>query len=119
MAHEQTMRPTAPYLPGVTGIGITTSNYFKLHDTGMQKLKPHYSEIAEVLQSCISYNILRPEYGYKQGQKGKTTHVVLQLNRLLCAHFGMPLGYGGWRTMKLDDLVAIITPEKIDVRKES
>ena len=111
IAHEQTIRPTAPYLPGVTGIGITELNYSKLHDVKMQKKNPHYSELAEVIQSCIAYNILRPEYDYKQGPKG-TRHVVLQLNRLLCVHFGMPLGYGGWRAMKLDSLVDAIDLEE-------
>ena len=118
MAHKQTIRPTAPYLPGVTGIGITTTNYFKLYDQQEQKIKPHYTQIADVIQPCIYYNILRPEYGYRQGQKGKTTYVVLQLNRLLCAHFGIPLGYGGWRPMKLEDLSALITPGKTTNERE-
>jgi hypothetical protein len=104
MAREQTLRPTAPYLPGVTGIGITTSNFFQIQDLEIQKNKPEYKILEETIHTCIANSLLRPEYDYKQGSKGKTTFVVLQLNRLLCVHFGLPLGLGGWRPVKPDDM---------------
>lgn len=104
MAREQTMRPTAPYLPGVTGFAITMQQYYQIHDKGIQKKNPNYGILSETLQTCIANNLIHPEYGYKQGQKGGPSHVVFQLNRLLCVYFGLPLGYGGWRPVKPDEM---------------
>ena len=34
--------------------------------------------------------------------------MILYLNRWLCLHFGLPLQYGGWRPLKLDELVKYV-----------
>jgi hypothetical protein len=36
--------------------------------------------------------------------------MVLYLNRLLCPHFGLPLGYGGFKEKKLKDLATWLDP---------
>lgn len=102
MAREQTIRSTAPYLPGVTGFAITMHQYYNINDEEIQKPKPEYSILADTIQTCIANNLIHPEYGYKQGQG--TKHVVFQLNRLLCVYFRLPLGYGGWRSIRPDDV---------------
>lgn len=104
MAKEQTIRPTAPYLPGVTGFAITRQQYFQINNEALQKKKPEYLTLSETLQTCIANNLIHPEYDYKQGQKNGPSHVVFQLNRLLCVYFGLPLGYGGWRSIKPEEM---------------
>lgn len=113
LAREQTIRPTAPYLPGVTGFAITMRQYFQINNKIIQKNKPEYLTLAETLQTCIANNLIHPEYGYKQGQKGSPSHVVFQLNRLLCVYFELPLGYGGWRSIKPEDMSQWITGDDI------
>lgn len=99
---EQTLQPNAPYAPGVTGIGIKKSQYEKIIDPEFQKKYPELKNLVEILQTCLSQNYLKARYGAKQGQKAKEGKekddvTVLYLNRLLCAHFGLPVGQGGWR----------------------
>ena len=113
-AIANTMKPNAPYAPGVTGIAISTQSYKKLIDPEVQKKNFVYKRLADTLQSCLSHNYLKPKYDSKQGKSGSDTVVVLYLNRLLCAHFGLPIGYGGWRKKTPDELcnwIGIKKPE--------
>ena len=103
-AKDNTMKPNAPYVPGITGIGISTKLYKKLINHEVQKKNFAYKRLADTLQSCLSHNYLKPKYDSKQGQSGSDTVVILYLNRLLCAHFGLPIGYGGWRKKTPDEL---------------
>ena len=102
-ATKQTMQPNAPYLPGVTGIGISRKLYDCLTDSETQQKNQHYARLSEVLRSCISHNYLKVKYDAKQGKRGDEV-VILYLNRLFCANFDLPLGKGGWRHKKLDEL---------------
>ncbi len=93
-AIEQTIKPNAPYVPGVTGIGISNSDYRKF----IEQLQPtgKYKQLSEVLQTCLSHNLLKAKYYAKQGKIGNE-FILFYLNRSLCVHFGLPLGRGGWR----------------------
>lgn len=102
-ALEQTLQPNAPYVPGVTGIGISKKHYDKLIDHQDHGLNKNYTRLAEILQTCISHNLLKVTYEAKQGKSGNEA-TLLYLNRLLCAHFDLPLGKGGWRYKTPDDL---------------
>jgi hypothetical protein len=42
--------------------------------------------------------------------------LVLYLNRLLCLRFGLPLGYGGWRPRRLNQLGAWIDKSALTTR---
>ena len=107
---SETLQPNAPYVPGVTGIGIRKSLYDKIIDPDSQKKYPELRQLANVLQTCISQNYLKVRYRAKQGKKFQKNHklpdevTLLYLNRLLCVHFGLPLGKGGWRPKKPDEL---------------
>ena len=103
-AREQTILPNAPYSPGVTGIGITETQYERIIDANIQETRPEYKRLAEVLQSCVSHNYLKARYDAKQGQKDSEPVTILYFNRLLCAHFELPLGRGGWRHKTPDEL---------------
>ena len=98
-AVEQTLKPNAPYAPGVTGIGILNSDYKKF--IKQSQLIGKYKQLAEVLQTCLSHNLLKTRYYAKQGGN---EFIIFYLNRILCVHFGLPLGRGGWRKKTPEDL---------------
>jgi hypothetical protein len=100
LAQKETHKPNAPYPPGVTGVGVRMTERERLLDA---KGNQRYAKLAKALASCISDNLVEVTLDYLQGQKGRPW-MVLYLNRWLCIHFGLPLGYGGWRPVKLDDL---------------
>ena len=100
----QTDRPTAPYPPGVTGIAITMDDRAVLIDDTDDRPAP-FRRLREVLTSLVAHNLVSPHLDHHN--KGRN-YVIFYLNRLLCAHFDLPLGYGGWREkglMELDDWV--------------
>lgn len=101
-ARAQTIRPSAPYKPGVTGIGIQKDLYRQLLDSRYGKDR-EYNRLMPVLRSCISHNYLKARYDAQQGKPGNGV-VTLYLNRLLCAMFDLPLGKGGWRYKTPDEL---------------
>lgn len=101
-ARSETYRPSAPYSPGVTGIGFSEQNRKKLIDPEIHKIHPEYRYVAELLSSCISSNLLEPRW-IIQGKKGQQW-LVLYLNRWLCLQAKLPLQYGGWRPVTLDRL---------------
>lgn len=97
---SQTFRPTAPYAPGVTGIAITMNDRKLLIDSPDEEIK-HYLKLRDVLTSLVAHNLLVPRVDHQN--KGRS-YVVFYLNRLLCVHFDLPLGFGGWREQSLKNL---------------
>jgi hypothetical protein len=112
-ARNETRRPTAPYPPGITGIGLTSRYYHRIGNPLEQAQRPEFKTIEKVLHSCIANNLLIADFDYKQGPKEGDTNVVLYLNRLLCVHFKLPLGYGGWMKTSPDDLLKWMGVSKI------
>ena len=98
---DETYKPTAPYAPGVTGIGISMSDRDLLVSAQGIAASGPFRLLREVLASCVAQNLLEPRLDHKN--KGERW-LVLYLNRLLCVRFGLPLGYGGWRPRKLTQL---------------
>jgi hypothetical protein len=99
--HSQTFRKTAPYMPGVTGIGLTMQDRETLIDTPDDQIR-HLRPLRDVLTSLVAHNLLVPRLDHSNKNK---KFVVFYLNRLLCVQFGLPLGYGGWREKKIKDLL--------------
>lgn len=97
---KETFRPTAPYAPGVTGIAITMQDRKLLIDGREHENRP-WSALRDVLVSLVAHNLLVPRLDHQNNGK---SFVVFYLNRLLCVHFGLPLGYGGWRAKSLREL---------------
>lgn len=98
----QTFRETAPYMPGVTGIGITMQDREELIDAP-EGSKRHLSDLRDVLTSLVAHNLLVPRLDHSNKNK---KFVIFYLNRLLCVKFGLPLGYGGWREKRIKDLLS-------------
>jgi len=101
----QTNRPNAPYVPGITGIAITMSDRNKLQDAKQLDKDPSLAKLSRVIKTCVANNLLHAALDRKQGQKGEERKMLLYLNRMLCIHFDLPLGYGGWNKQSLPELV--------------
>jgi hypothetical protein len=98
---QRTYEPSAPYDPGVTGIAISMHDKESLQDRAFLEKNPQYSLLAEVLAAAIANNLLEPLLDYNV--KG-STWMVLNLNRLLCVNFDLPLHYGGFKEQHLHEL---------------
>ncbi|QEK50683.1 hypothetical protein FYC62_02640 [Pedobacter aquae] len=103
-AFKETNRPTIPYAPGVTGFAIKAPNKMKLIEERYWLEEEVARPLVDVLATCISYNLLERRT-ISQGKKGSESTTVYYLNRWLCVKFNLPLGYGGWRSLKSDDLL--------------
>lgn len=101
LCRQQTFRPSAPYAPGVTGIAITMQDRRTLIDGEGDAVEP-FRRLRDVMTSLVAHNLLVPRLDHRNN---KREYVVFYLNRLLCVHFGLPLGYGGWRAQSLRELV--------------
>lgn len=100
----QTYRPTAPYAPGVTGFAVTMKERARMIDFPDDDPSP-FAKLRNILTSLVAHNLLAPRLDHKN--KGRE-YVVFYLNRLICVHFDLPLGYGGWREKSLNELVGWI-----------
>jgi hypothetical protein len=77
-----------------------------LQDRSFLGRNPGLSLLAEVLAAAIANNLLEPQLDYKV--KG-STWMVLNLNRLLCVNFDLPLQYGGFKERNLGVLYQWMT----------
>jgi hypothetical protein len=96
-----TYRPSAPNDPGVGGTAIRMSERRLLMDQGTLFRRRDYARFADLLASALAHNYLVADLDYKC--KGDFW-MVLNLNRLLCVHYDLPLGYGLYKERPLDEL---------------
>lgn len=101
MSKHETYRPTASYAPGVTGTALTMRDYEMLYKRA-RKGDNACIDLFQAIESAVAHNILEPVQNYKC--KGKE-FLVLYLNRLLCAHFRLPIQKGGFREKSLSTLL--------------
>jgi len=92
---HQTYRRTASYAPGITGIGISVTDYQSILKEKKQN-HPAFGKLSEVMRICIAYNLFESGKDCIVRCKGRDW-LVLYLNRLLCVYFDLPLCYGGFR----------------------
>ena len=64
---------------------------------------PENEQLIELLRTCVAYNLLTLRLDEQQGNKGQLWS-VFYLNRALCVYAGIPLNYGGWRKLKVDQI---------------
>ena len=110
---SQTSRPTAPYAPGVTGFGFSMKERARLIE-GDANPTAHV-RLREILTTLVAHNLLEPRLDHKN--KGREC-VVFYLNRLLCVHFDLPLGYGGWRERSPKELSSWVEDGRRAVQEE-
>jgi hypothetical protein len=101
-----TYRVTAPNDPGVAGTAIRMSERRMLLDRGSLEKRPERARFADLIASAMAHNYLVADLDYKC--KGDVW-MVLNLNRLLCVHFDLPLGYGLYKERPLDELCRWVT----------
>lgn len=100
-ANWQTYRPNAPYDPGVNGVAISMQDREKLMDAGYVAKHPDHGRLAEILAAALANNFLEVQLDYSV--KGDRW-MILNLNRLLCVRYRLPLNYGKFREKSLDEL---------------
>jgi hypothetical protein len=103
---QRTYEDSAPYDPGVTGIAISMKEREQLQSKEFLAKNPEYCLLADVLAAAIANNLLEPRLDYKV--KGDTW-MVLNLNRLLCVSYDLPLQYGGFKERPLRELYVWMT----------
>lgn len=101
---EHLKRNTVSYSGGTyTGFGIKKSELDGL------LYKDEKNVLIRMLKICVVNNLLVCQE-IKQGLVG-TLHKVFYLNRWLCVKYKLPLGYGGWKPLSLEDAVKLIEGE--------
>jgi hypothetical protein len=90
-AFERSNKDSAPYPPSITG--------FALSDVEMEKLvsDEKYAQLNTILTDLRKHNFVTI-------RKNKENNSVFYLNRLLCVHFNLAGGYGGWNKFDLSTL---------------
>lgn len=101
--NNETYRATAPYPPGVTGFHIDATRTIKLINEENWLSNEIFFDLQVVLNTCLAFNLLHIKE-INQGKKGEKKNIYY-LNRWICIRFDLPLGYGGWRTKKPDELL--------------
>jgi len=112
-----TYQPRASNDPGVGGTAIRMSERAILLDRRALEKRPERARFADLLASALAHNYLVADLDYKcKGERW----MVLNLNRLLCVHFDLPLGYGLYKERPLDELCRWVhEPFSIPRRQES
>lgn len=103
LARRETYKPNAPIVQGVTGIAVSSVRMKTLFEEPNWERDDRYMPLVNVLSTCVANNLLEPRI-VMQGQKGQR-HQVFYLNRWLCMKFNLPLAYGGWKSIKTDELI--------------
>lgn len=91
-------KPRVPYPPGVTGTALLMAERDQLIDPEYREKLPLAERLYDAIASAVAYNVLYADL--ERSTKGNR-YMVLYLNRLLCPHFGLPLGLGGYKERRL------------------
>ena len=99
---EKTFQQTAPYAPGVTGVRFSQSELAKIRreqprDSGQ------ISILRRVIAESVAENLLIARES--SASTSRESGTVFYLNRTLCVHYGLPLQYGGWQDISMQDAV--------------
>jgi hypothetical protein len=103
-SRSYTYRPTAPNDPGVTGTAIRMTERVQLFEEAAKKEQANSAmvRLGETITSALSHNLLVAQLDYNCKQE---KWMLLNLNRLLCVHFDLPLGYGLYKERPLKTLM--------------
>lgn len=112
MSVAETFRPTAPYAPGVNAFALSMSDLRQL-TSATSKRDTATEALRDVLTTAVWNNLLQVKLEYPC--KGRLW-AVFYMNRLLCAHYHLPLNYGGFREKKLAEVRSWLTPGRTPVQ---
>lgn len=88
-----------------TGIAVETS---ELHQESFKKSK-YYDKVMDVLGRCVASNYLEKT----RVTQSARDYTVFYLNRWLCVHYELPLGYGGWKALSLAQVAAMCSESPV------
>lgn len=100
-ANWYTYTPTARNDFGVSGTAIRMSERDRLLDDKYRSTREDVCRFADILASALAHNLLVAQLDYSCK---KEKWMVLNLNRLLCVHFDLPLNYGLYKERPLTTL---------------
>lgn len=98
---QRTFLPNAPYAPGVTGVRFTKENLGRLEEG--QAYGEAGRTLHRVLCECVAENLLSTKDS--AASDSREAGLVFYLSRTLCALNGLPLGYGGWQDVDVEDML--------------
>lgn len=102
-AYIKSNRESSPYVPSITGFALSYSDMAKLV----------YDENYEVLNAILT-DLRKRNLVTITKPKNKEVS-VFYLNRLLCVHFDLAGGYGGWNKFSLDTLTEWMNSDTVNV----
>ncbi len=105
MCREESWRPNVPITPGVTGVSIQISERDQLIEDAKASGSVE-KRLLNTLAAAIAHNVLSLRPTDRQRDENR---VVFYLNRLICPAFGLPLGFGGYKPVKVSRLSNWIT----------
>ncbi|WP_454151504.1 ORC-CDC6 family AAA ATPase [Microbacterium lacticum] len=99
-AKEETYRSTAPYAPGVTGLAVPFNDLAVLNEA--TSAGGAAARLGRALSSSVANNLI--EISTEPVKTKGRFWAVLNLNRLLCPEYELPLQRGGWRETSIRQL---------------
>jgi hypothetical protein len=108
MAVAETYRETAPYAPGVTGFALSMDDFRRLQSRDYRQQHPANERLLNALTAAVWNNLFQLELDYPCKNR---RWAVFYLNRLLCAHYRLPLQYGGFREKPLTEVRQWVVPK--------
>ena len=103
LSQRDTFRSTAPYVPGVTGTAMQMADRERLLDPDRRDEIRGGPELFCALAAGIAANVFSVQLDYSVKNQRV---MVIYLNRLLCPRFDLPLGRGGFRERRLEQMAA-------------
>jgi hypothetical protein len=97
---EKTYLPNAPYAPGVTGVALRRGEAETLEIACVEEPDSAIGVLGRVLSVLVAHNLVTV-----QSSEAKEQHwAVYYLNRAWCVRYGLPLQYGGWQPVDIDQM---------------
>lgn len=100
-------RPTS-YLPGITGFAITMNDLRILVNPAARETIPGGNVLLAALYEAVANNYLTKREDAPRGA-GAERRAIFYVNRLLCPQWNLPLGHGGYRTRRVQEIASWMT----------
>ena len=113
---DKTFQIAASYAPGVTGIRLSQNELNRLRREQTKTSEP-YAMLARVLWECVAENLLMTRDSAASASRDEGT--VFYLNRSLCAHHGLPLQYGGWQDVSVENMIGWMDRSSAPIKRRS
>lgn len=95
-----------------TGIAIKSDD-LAIPPKGNSELKI-YEVVMDILGRCVASKYLEKTEVIQSG----TRYTVFYLNRWLCVHYDLPLGYGGWKGLSLPQVATMASEEPVEIGEQ-